>query len=331
MARSQPRGYAVVMQSRRCLIALVLAGLAPASAARERAVAVTFDDLPAPAASVAAYDVPSLRETTRKLLAAIHAHEVPAVGFVNEGKLVREGESAADAQARAGLLEMWLDAGLELGNHTYSHRSLNRTPLEEFQQDVIRGETVTRRLLAARGKKLRYFRHPFLQVGLELEKRRAFEGFLKQRGYVIAPVTIDNDDYVFAAVYADALKAGDHERAAKAAEDYLLYMARVFESVEGTSQRLFGREPKQVLLLHSNAINADHFGSLAEIMKSRGYRFITLADALSDRAYTSPDTYVGAWGLSWLHHWEISVGRPRSPSPDPPAWISEAYKASGRP
>lgn len=313
------------------LVALLLACVAPSASAGGRAVAVTFDDLPAPPRSVVANDVAALRENTGKLLAAIGAHGVPAVGFVNEGKLVRDGETPADAQARAGLLEMWLEAGLELGNHTYSHGSLNRTPLDEFQQDVIRGEPVTRRLLAARGKKLRYFRHPFLQVGLELEKRRAFEAFLKQRDYVIAPVTIDNDDYVFAAVYADALKAGDHERAAKAAEDYLLYMARVFESIEGVSQRLFGRELKQVLLLHANALNADHFGSLAEIMKARGYRFITLADALSDRAYASPDTYVGAWGLSWLHHWEVTVGRPRSPSPDPPDWIAKAYQASGRP
>lgn len=329
MARSQSGSYSLVMGALG-LVALLLACVAPSGSAGGRAVAVTFDDLPAAPASVAAYDVPALRETTRKLLAAIHAHEVPAVGFVNEGKLLRDGETPADAQARAGLLEMWLEAGLELGNHTYSHRSLNRTPLDEFQQDVIRGEPVTRRLLAARGKKLRYFRHPFLQVGLELEKRRAFETFLKRRGYVIAPVTIDNDDYVFAAVYADALRAGDHDRAAKVAEEYLAYMAGVFESIEGVSNRLFGRELKQVLLLHANALNADHFGSLAEILKARGYRFVTLSEALTDRAYASPDTYVGAWGLSWLHHWEISVGRKRSPTPDPPEWISKAYEAALR-
>jgi peptidoglycan/xylan/chitin deacetylase (PgdA/CDA1 family) len=192
---------------------------------------------------------------------------------------------------------------------------------------VIRGETVTRRLLRARGKPLRYFRHPFLQVGLDLEKRRAFEAFLKRRAYVIAPVTIDNDDYVFAAVYAEALRAGDHERAARTAEDYLAYMAGVFEFIEGVSQRLLGREPAQVLLLHANALNADHFGSLAEILKARGYRFVTLAEALADRAYSSPDTYVGDWGISWLHHWELSVGRKRSPSPDPPQWVTQAYEA----
>lgn len=325
--------YSPAMQARAWRLSFFATWLALSTSptpAAERAVAVTFDDLPAPAAGVVANDVVSLRENTRKLLAAITAHKIPAVGFVNEGKLALTGETAVDAEARAGLLAMWLEAGLELGNHTYSHRSLNRTPLAEFQQDVVRGEPVTRRLLEARGKTLRYFRHPFLQVGLELPKRRAFEEFLRKRGYTIAPVTIDNDDYVFAAVYADALKNGDGERAARVAEAYLGYMTRVFAFIEGVSQRLLGREVKQVLLLHANALNADHFGSLAEIMESRGYRFVALGDALQDPAYAAPDSYVGDWGISWLHHWEISAGRKRSPSPDPPGWVTEAYQARTR-
>ena len=72
------------------------------------------------------------------------------MGFVNEGKLFVEGETPADAEARIAILKTWVDAGLELGNHTYSHHSLNRTPLEEFEADVVRGEPVTRRLLAGR-------------------------------------------------------------------------------------------------------------------------------------------------------------------------------------
>ncbi len=58
---------------------------------------------------------------------------MPVVGFVNEGKLFLEGETPADAEARIAVLKTWVDAGFELGNHTYSHRSLNRTPLEEFE------------------------------------------------------------------------------------------------------------------------------------------------------------------------------------------------------
>ena len=308
---------------------MILAGsLALAlAAAAERSVAVTFDDLPATSVSVVSNDVAALRENTRKLLSAFRAHRVPVVGFVNEGKLFVEGETAAEVEARAALLEMWIAAGFELGNHTFSHPDLNTTPLPEFEANVVRGEPVTRRLLEAAGRKLRYFRHPFLHVGLELDKRRAFEAFLAARGYTIAPVTIDNDEYVFAAVYADALRRGDRATAARVGEAYFPYMDAVFAFVEAVSRALTGREIRQVLLLHANALNADCFPRLARSMEARGYRFITLEEALRDEAYGLPDDYVGREGVSWLHHWELTSGRRRSPSPDPPAWVTQAYKA----
>jgi peptidoglycan/xylan/chitin deacetylase (PgdA/CDA1 family) len=248
---------------------------------------------------------------------------------VNEGKLFREGEGPDAVAARTSALEMWLDAGHALGNHTYSHRSLNRLPLEEFQADVLRGETVTRRLLAGRGHRLRDFRHPFLQVGLELPKRRAFEAWLAARGYRVAPVTIDNDEWVYAAVYADALRRGDTAFAARVRSDYVRYMDEVFAFFEGLSRRLLGREPAQVLLVHANALNADAFGDLAAAIRRRGYRFVTLDAALRDPVYRRRDDYVGTWGISWIHHWEVTEGRPRTPSPDPPKWLTDAHTALG--
>ena len=303
------------------------AGGAVAPAGPLRSVAVTIDDLPAPPAGVVSNEPPALAAMTAKLLAALAEHRVPAVGFVNEGKLVVEGEGPAGVAARTAVLRQWTAAGLELGNHTYSHRSLNRLPLDEFEADVLRGEPVTRSLLAEKGKALRYFRHPFLQVGLELPKRRAFERFLADRGYTIAPVTIDNDEYVFAFVYADALRRGDKVFADRVAAAYLDYMDGVFAFIEEVSRRVTGREIAQVLLIHANALNADHFDELATRMEKRGYRYVTLEEALRDSAYALPDDYVGAWGISWLHHWETTAGKPRSPSPDPPVWIQHAYDA----
>ncbi|RPJ84107.1 MAG: polysaccharide deacetylase, partial [Acidobacteria bacterium] len=204
------------MRIRRCLRtrlavgALLLAVEAlPHTSPPERTVAVTFDDLPATPAGVVANDVPSLRELTRKLLSAVRAHSVPAVGFVNEGKLFVEDAGPGDVDGRIGLLRMWLDAGLELGNHTYSHRDLNTMPLDQFQADVLRGETVTRGLLKEKGQRPRYFRHPFLHVGADLRVRRAFEAFLSNHCYTVAPVTIDDDEFVYAAAYAKALRRGD--------------------------------------------------------------------------------------------------------------------------
>jgi peptidoglycan/xylan/chitin deacetylase (PgdA/CDA1 family) len=320
-------------------LALILAALplaAPLGAEEKsaapaaRAVAVTIDDLPAPPRGVVANDPAALAATTARLLAALGSRQIPAVGFVNEGKLDVPGEGPAERAARVAVLRLWTEAGLELGNHTYSHASLNRTPLEELEADVVRGEPVTRALLAERGRELRWFRHPFLQVGLELAKRRAFEAFLAARGYRVAPVTVDNDEYVFAFVYADALRRGDRALAERVAATYLDYMETVFGFIEETSRCLLGREPAQVLLIHANELNADRLGELADRIAARGYRFVRLEEALADPAYARPDDYVGAWGISWLHHWEVTAGRPRTPSPDPPAWIQAASDALRR-
>lgn len=311
------------------LAAVSLVPFAPAPAETrvpQRALAVTIDDLPATPAGALDNAPATLEAMTEKLLATIADRRIPAIGFVNEGKLDVEGESAAERERRIAILRRWTDAGLELGNHTRSHPSLNRLPLEEYQADLVGGEPVTRALLAERGRELRYFRHPFLQVGLELDKRRAFESWLTARGYRVAPVTIDNDEWIYAALYADALRAGDGERAERLAAAYVDYMVEVFAFFERVSLDLLGREPAQILLVHANQLNADHLGALLDRVEARGYRYVTLDEALADPVWERPDTYVGAWGISWIHHWEVTERGERTPSPDPQEWVREAWE-----
>ena len=257
--------------------------------APRRMVAVTFDDLPF-TGDGGRTSVAELREFTAKLLGAFAADKIPAIGFVNERKLEREGER----EARAAVLKMWTDAGHELGNHTYGHASFYRTPLDAFQKQVVDGEPVTRALLAGRGMSLRYFRHPYLNTGPDLRTKEAFERFLVARGYRVAPVTIDNAEWIFAQAYAQALERGDRETAARVADEYVPYMERMFEFYERMSVELFGHEIAQTLLVHANALNADHFGRVAAMLKRRGYRFVTLDEALKDKAYEHRDTYTGA-------------------------------------
>ena len=301
---------------------LLTADALPHTSPPARTVAVTFDDLPATSAGVVADDVASLNELTGKLLSAVRKYNVPAVGFVNEGKLFVEGAGPGDVDGRIGLLRMWLDAGLELGNHTYSHGDLNAMPLDRFQADVLRGETVTRGLLKERGQKPRYFRHPFLHVGADLKVRRAFETFLSNHGYTVAPVTVDSDEFVYAAAYAKALRRGDTDVAGRIADDYLRYMDQVFTFFEDVSRRVTGREIPQILLLHANTLNADRFHALAEALRRRGYTFVSVERALEDPAYRLRDEFVGVPSNSWFNHWEVTAGRAAVPTPKPPEWVS---------
>jgi peptidoglycan/xylan/chitin deacetylase (PgdA/CDA1 family) len=268
----------------------------------QRAMAITIDDLPEAPPGV--HNLKTVEAINRKLVRKITSAKVPAIGFVNEGKLYNNnGKEVAD---RTALLKLWLDAGLELGNHSYSHPDLFTMPLEQFKADVLRGEQVTRRLLAAKGMKPRYFRYPFLHTGPNLETKQAFEKFLGEHGYKVAPVTVDNNEYIFAAVYADAMQKNESAAMKRIGAAYVPYMEKMLELYEKHSVSLFGRDIKQTLLLHGNALNADYFDELVEMMKRRGYRFVSLEDALTDEAYRSADTYAGRAGLSWLQRWAIT-------------------------
>ena len=284
-------------------------------------IAITFDDLPFGGPNVG---LARSRTANEAILATLRKGKTPAVGLVNESKLYVPGE----IDERTALLEMWLEAGAELGNHTFSHPSFQETPLAVYQEDVVRGETVTHWLLEKRGQKLRWFRHPFLRTGPSLEVRSAFEKFLADRGYTVAPVTVENSDYIFSAAYSRAKTRGDQELMRQLGQEYLRFTEAQFDFWEGVAQELLGRPVKHVLLLHVNEINADYFDEVLELMRRRGYRVVTLEDALRDEAYRLPDTYAGRAGVSWLYRWAVSKGVKIdwSQEPEPPASVVKLYQ-----
>lgn len=262
-------------------------------------------------------------ELNRKLVRTITAHRIPALGLVVESRLCERHRRELPK-----ILGAWLDAGLELGNHSYSHWDLNNTPLASYQADVVRGEVATRKLLRERGKRLKYFRHPFLHAGRDIGTKRAFDRFLSDRGYTVAPVTIDNQEWMFAEVYAMASERGDKETADRVVRAYLRHMEEVFDFFEKLSVQVVGYEIKQVLLLHSNPLNADYLDQVVEMMKRRGYSFISLDEALKDPAYRLADTYAGPKGLSWLHRWASSKGMKTKEEPREPEYIAKLFRAT---
>jgi len=297
------------------LLFLPLNFLGQTSKKPDRQVAVTIDDLPAGMADrLPAADITAM---TAKLLGTLRNQKVPVVGFVNEKKLYKTGE----VDDRIKVMQMWLDYGFELGNHTFSHMSLNQAGLQPWEDDVIQGENVLKLLLTQRKMKLRYFRHPYLDTGRDLVTRQKAEEFLTQRGYRIAPVTLDAWDWAFAGIYEDAKKRNDTDMQQKIVKDYLAYHDVVFGYYEQLSVKVVGYEPKQILLLHASNLEADHIGELLDLLRKRGYRFITLAEALDDSAYSLPDTYIGEGGTDWLDHWAITQGRIPQGAPVFPQWV----------
>ena len=285
--------------------------------AQDRAVALTFDDLPLGAGPrELACDTAGLQAMHARILDALAAAGAPAAGFVNEGL-------ACDPQLLEGILERCLHAGHLLGNHTATHPDLTRVTLAEYTRDIERGEPMLRRLLAARGDSVRYFRHPFLRVGETAAKKEGLARYLEDRGYTVAPVTIDSDEWVFAGAYSRAASRRDTVAARRIRESYVPWTEDVVAHFEGWGREVLGYEPPQVLLLHANLLNADTLPALLAMFTRRGYRFVSLQEALNDPAYARPDTFVGRYGSSWLHRWARADGREVRWEPDAPDWVQE--------
>ena len=293
-----------------------------------RTVAVTVDDLP-----FVAHGLPldAVKRLSHDLVAALAARKVKAVAFVNEDKLF----VPAEVDARIALLTDWLDAGMELGNHTFGHTGLTKTPLAAMQDAVVKGEVVTRGLLERRGQTLKWFRHPYAQTGATREVRDAFGAFLASRGYKVAPFTIEHEDWVFASADAKLAASGDEAGQARLLAAYIEDFDARCAFYESRSRALFGREIPQILLSHANALNARAMPLLLERLKRRGYTFVTLDEALADPAWTSPDGYFGPWGPSWLHRFAAArgedVGKLFASEPEAPKWVAELDRSRREP
>ncbi len=299
---------------RKLALGLALALTTAAAPALAEDVAITFDDLPTMALSPTT-DYAAV--TTKTLLAGLKRHHIPAIGFVNEVKL-----EARDKPERIALLKAWLDAGMDLGNHTYDHPHFTTDAAAEIAE-AAKGEVVTRALLAARHRTPRWFRHPYLETGATDEARTTFEAWLTAHGYRVAPVSMENSDWMFAMPYDEAVLKGDAAEAARIKAAYLEFTAKVVPWYRQAALDVLGRRPKFVFLLHATRLNADAIDGLAEIWKANDLKPVTLARAMTDAAYAMAEDAVGANGNPWVSRWAITLNKPMpwATLPRPPADI----------
>jgi peptidoglycan-N-acetylglucosamine deacetylase len=297
------------------LLTVVLAAVGVLGAA-DRQVAITIDDLPR-GGDGGPRSLAAIRSMTEKLLAPFWEGHIPVIGFVNAGR----GEDLGPKGLRT-ILDLWLDAGADLGNHSYSHLNIDNVPLEQYTADIVKGEPILREALAAHGKKLRYYRHPFLHTGPTAEKKRGLQAFLDAHGYRVAPVTLDDSDYEYARLYNEPVYRD------RVKQEYVPYMESIVAFFEQRSVEVVGREIPQTLLIHASQMNADLMPELLAMFRRRGYRFVTLDEALADDAYRLPEEYVGRGGFSWIHRWSMTKGMAGKGEPDPPRWVEDGFAAA---
>lgn len=283
-------------------------------------IALTFDDLPG---LTLTSDQARVDAINRDLLAAIARNHVPTIGFVNAGKV-----DDLDPARQMANLRRWVAAGIELGNHTYSHESPNELGAAGYIADIVKGEPAIRAVLGPAHRRLRWFRHPYLETGSPAPVKAKIDRWLAAHGYRVAPVTIDVDDWEFAEPYEDAVDRGDVAARDHIRQSFLGYTARMLVWYRQAARALFGRDIAYVMLLHDTRLNADALDDLVGLLKTQRLRPVSLAQALRDPAYRTRDTYAGRDGVEWLERWSTSLHRelPWDSFEDVPPDIHKAYQ-----
>lgn len=300
--------------------------LAPAGDADRIPLAFTIDDLPFVGPTPRGE---SVERALGRIAEVLGREGVPAAGFVVCSRL---------DSAPAGSLDDWLSRGLAIGNHSTSHRAVGDLSLGEWIDDV----RSCRDRLAELGKAPpRYFRYPFLRTGSERTARDATARALQDLGHVRAPVSIDTSEWVLARPYAQATIEGDEVRATAIADAYLQHLQLAARHYRRVARTRVGREVRQVLLLHANALLADHIERVITMLRTEGFQFVALEYALEDPIYRQEDHWVDPVGASWLYRvapvdregWAWDRGQQRALEarfglrPDEPTRIGRALSA----
>jgi peptidoglycan/xylan/chitin deacetylase (PgdA/CDA1 family) len=259
------------------LVVSAMAGQAVAATPGVK-MALTFDDLPTHGALPPGV---SRMDVAGRLLAAFHdANTGPVYGFINGVGEEREPDSV-------GVLSLWRAAGHPLGNHTWSHMSLNSNSLTDWEADLVRNEPLLQKHMA--GQDWHWLRYPFLSEGETADKHAAARKMLKARGYRIASVTMSFGDYAWNEPYARCMAKGDAAAVASLETSYLQAAKDSLDYSRTLSATLYGRDIPYVLLMHAGAFDARMMPRLLALYRDNGVAFVTLQEAERDRFYAADD------------------------------------------
>ena len=253
-------------------------------------VALTFDDLPAHAElppGVTRLDV------IRSILATLAAHHVPPTyGFVNGSKVKAHPEDGE-------VLRAWVAAGHPLGNHGYSHLSLDeKADVDAYLRDLDDNEE-TLRAFSPPGtpeRAWKVYRYPYLQEGTSKDIHEKVRTHLQTRGYRIAEVSVDFGDWAWNPAYARCQAKGDAPAIAALETSYVQDAKTFLRWSSGAAKQVLGRDAAHVLLLHVGAFDARALDAMLTAYEKMGVTFVALDQAMVDPIYAMDTGYFGKWG-----------------------------------
>ena len=227
------------------------------------------------------------RQNFEKLLNAIKGNEIPpTVDFL-------AGESIDLA-----IQEEWLRSGNLIGSMTYKGRSSKRDDAKEFIETLSRNEQELSPLWSKFNRQQKYFRYPSLKLG-DARRPREIADYLKQKGFVEVPATIDARADHFSQPYCAALTRGDQVCANFIGATFKSILLDKTQKARDAARRIAGREVKHILLIQANQLTADMLDELLRWYKALGVRFISIDEALKDPFYATEDVTSKANQILW--------------------------------
>jgi beta-lactamase regulating signal transducer with metallopeptidase domain/peptidoglycan/xylan/chitin deacetylase (PgdA/CDA1 family) len=261
--------------------------------------------------------------TAQLLIEKLKKHRVPATGFLL-GATVSDGERLYPV--RAEIARLWRDAGFEVGIGGYKHIWFYNTPYDDYVANVEKNEQIAKRILGEKNLQLRYFSYPFLNTGKTIEDKQRFENWLASRGLRSVKYTFDNQEWMYSFAYDAARKDNDLNTMKQIRADFLDYMARMLNHYEAYSQEMFNRQIPQTMVLTPSRLIADTADELFGMLENQGYAFVSMDDAQSDEAYSTPENFAGVKaGISWFERWQMAQGKKLREEPPVSEKIEKAW------
>jgi peptidoglycan/xylan/chitin deacetylase (PgdA/CDA1 family) len=230
----------------------------------------------------------SAEKRDKQILTTLTKYQLSVVLFAQGAQI--------DSAVGRGLLNRWNEAGQTIGNHTYSHTSLNETDVYEYETDFLRNE----KLLTSYSNFKKIFRFPFLKEGDTEEKRDAFRIYLHDHHYQAGSITIDTSDWYISDRLEKRLANNRHANVNNFKKYYLNHVWNRALYYDKLAVELLGYSPKHVLLVHHNLLNALFLGDVIKMFKQHGWDVIDAENAFQDPVYQhEPNSLPAGESLIW--------------------------------
>ncbi len=237
-------------------------------------LALTFDDLPCHGGL--AYGETRQQIGTR-ILDSLDQYQCRGIfGFLNGVHCDREAQLTK-------ILHEWRERGHFLGNHTYFHRGAHECSLEEFTTSIIRNEVLLKRWM--KNLDFRWFRYPYLSEGETLEKRKSIRSLLHQRGYRIAPVSIDSHDWRWQEFCTSSTTLNQTRQTDQLMRRFIASTLTTIFTYQSLTRETLGRDISHVFLLHFGSFTSRVLNPLLHAFKENRVELISLEEATADHIY----------------------------------------------